>query len=145
MLSLLPASTRARVKALPVYALNHQLEFKIQGGRDTAENVVGLWREAVACNRIDFGISSNDDIKVSAEVSPWRREACRAFFSACTTIRAKGIREDQMVSCPRSLRLYTAAYGLLGEVADDGTWKWCSEGCESLGVGSLAGGEDDVS
>ena len=75
------------------------------------------------------------DLRISAEVSPQRRAHCKESFDALACIKSKGKEEADLQICPRSLKLYSRTYALVGEI-DSATeqWRWEELGLRELGL-----------
>lgn len=129
----LPANLRTMVEPGGTYALNHQIEWNVTGGRVNCTSVQSFWTDLLAREMLPS--ADRTGWRVAIEISPERRSACRAFFAAVDWLKSKGIVEDRLVTCQRSLRLYTRSYSDVGMVVfPANTWKWCAEGLTELGL-----------
>ena len=75
------------------------------------------------------------DLRVSAEVSPQRRVQCEEFFDALACIKSKGKEETDLHICPKSLKLYSKTYTVVGAIdPSSGQWNWEEVGLRELGL-----------
>lgn len=121
------------VDPVPAFAINHQITFRVRGGRRQCDQVA-KFRDKVATRQLR--VRNCVDLRVAVEVSPSRRGACKEFFQALSWFERTGIQKEQMVTCPRGLKLYTTSYVLIGEATRDGR-RWNQEGCTAIGQQNL--------
>ena len=114
-------------------ALNHQLCFRVGGGRQTVFAVVASWRDLLSTKMV--AVRGRTDLRVSAEVSPTRRAQCKKLFDALACIKSKGKEETDFHICPKSLKLYSRAYAVVGSIDPaSGQWSWEEGGLRELGL-----------
>ena len=138
----LPNHIKSQIKPNQPFALNHQLAFRVEGGRYMCDKIVTLWNDKIASDGFKI---SNKTVRASTEISEERRQLCRNFFEALEWTKQKGIGDDKIMACTKGLRLYKqSTKELIGETPRGAErWRWDIELCKTIGLEFSHGNEDD--
>lgn len=132
LLDKLDSGIRPRVRAMECFAWNHQLAFRVSGGRGSCDEVVQKFQALFDANVVTI---RERKLKASIECSPQRKKAWALFKRAEERLRKANVPDTSLVECTRLLQWWPKEQTLVGQVDwVHEAWKWEATGLAELGL-----------
>jgi hypothetical protein len=132
LLACLPSHVRGATRAGVPFAINHQLAFSIQGGREKCAVVAQMFNDFISSTGLTV---KGHTPRAAVEISEGRKMLCRNFFTATDALKAAGVSQEKFTTCAKGLRVYALpSYTEIGSTpAGTTSWKWNPTGCALVG------------
>ena len=133
IMAALPREVREGVRATPPFVLNYQITLVVEGQ--------GGWQEVRSAKlAIEKALAEGDvringrELRVGTQTSPARKLQLSNLFSALDALKAKGVGEEKVEVCHRTLQIYQVpGYGLVGKSCE-GSWRWEASTVGEMGL-----------